>query len=160
MEEGEEVKLVVFRLGEEEYAAEVSQVKEIIKLERITRLPRAPEFVEGIINLRGQLTTVINLRKLFNLPEQEAAGNGRIVVLDSEEPTGVIVDSVVEVLSLSRKEIEKPTSVFGVDAKFIKGVGKKDGRLIIILDMNRILSPEEVEQVREVREMLTQEVKG
>jgi|Deesub1362A_J573_1020465.scaffolds.fasta_scaffold00419_33 purine-binding chemotaxis protein CheW len=158
MNEAEELKLVVFKLGDEEYAAEVSQVREIIKLERITKLPRAPEFVEGIINLRGQLTTVLNLRKLFNLPESDAP-NARIVVLDQEEPTGIIVDAVTEVLSLTKDEIDKPTRVFGIDARFIKGVGKKDDRLIIILDLDKILSPEEIERVQEVRDVLLQEVK-
>jgi purine-binding chemotaxis protein CheW len=155
----DELKLVVFKLGEEEYAAEVSQVREIIKLERITRLPRAPEFVEGIINLRGQLTTVISLRKLFDLPQEETP-NARIVVLDQEEPTGIIVDSVTEVLSLTKEEVDKPKRVFGVDTRFIKGVGKRDDRLIIILDLDKILSPEEIERVQEVREIVMQEVKG
>ena len=158
MSEAEELKLVVFKLGDEEYAAEVSQVREIIRLERITRLPRAPEFVEGIINLRGQLTTVINLRKLFELPPKDTP-NARIVVLDQQEPTGIIVDAVTEVLSLTQEEIDKPSRVFGVDARFIRGVGKRGDRLIIILDLNRILSPEEIERVQEVRDILLQEVK-
>ncbi|NOZ58187.1 MAG: chemotaxis protein CheW [Euryarchaeota archaeon] len=154
----DELKLVVFRLGDEEYAAEVSQVREIIRMEKITRLPRAPEFVEGIINLRGQLTTVISLRRLFGLPEEQMPGR-RIIVLDQEEPTGIVVDSVTEVLSLSREEVDTPEHVFGADTRFIKGVGKREDRLIIILDLSRVLKPEEVEGLQEVRELVAQEVR-
>ncbi|WP_457554570.1 chemotaxis protein CheW [Candidatus Pyrohabitans sp.] len=157
--EEDELKLVVFRLGDEEYAAEVSQVREIIRMEKITRLPRAPDFVEGIINLRGQLTTVISLRRLFGLQEGSTPG-ARIIVLDQEEPTGIVVDAVTEVLSLPLENIDKPERVFGADTRFIKGVGKLNDRLIIILDLSRILSPDELENVSELRDVVMQEVNG
>ncbi|WP_456474468.1 chemotaxis protein CheW [Candidatus Pyrohabitans sp.] len=151
MNEAEELRLVVFKLDDGEYAVDVSQVREIIELRRITKLPRAPEFVEGIINLRGQLTTVLDLRRLFNLPEGDTT-NARIVVLDQEGPAGIIVDAVTEVLSLTKEEIDKPDRVFGIDASFIVGVGKRDDRLIIILELSRILSPEEMGRIAKVRE--------
>jgi purine-binding chemotaxis protein CheW len=145
----EEVQLVVFKLGEEEYGVDVSQVREIVKLMPITRIPRAPSFVEGVINLRGQITTIIDLRKRFGV--EKSGGDERCIMVTELESNvvGMIVDSVSEVLRLPTENIDPtpPMVMTKISADFLKGVGKLDGRLIILLDLGRILTEEEVSQL-------------
>jgi purine-binding chemotaxis protein CheW len=146
----EEVQLVVFKLGEEEYGVDVSQVREIVKLMPITRIPRAPSFVEGVINLRGQITTIIDLRKRFGVEKSGGDESRCIMVTELESNVvGMIVDSVSEVLRLPTENIDPtpPMVMTKISADFLKGVGKLDGRLIILLDLGRILTEEEVSQL-------------
>jgi purine-binding chemotaxis protein CheW len=142
----DEQQYVSFRVEHEEFGVSIQQVQEIIWLPDITRVPRAPHFVEGIINLRGSVLPVIDMRKRFGIPEAPRTDSTSIVVVDVEgRKTGVIVDSVSEVLRLGRDSIEPPPPVVaGVEASFIEGVGKLQGgqRMLIILNLPRVLSME------------------
>jgi purine-binding chemotaxis protein CheW len=148
----EEVQLVVFRIGDEEYGVEITQVREIIKMKDITRIPNAPDFVEGVINLRGQITTVTDLRKRLGTNGSDLNDQTRIIIVEIDHSTiGMIVDSVSEVLRLSKKEVDHtPDIVSNLETKYIRGVGKLKDRLLILLDLNRILKPGEIEDLRRI----------
>lgn len=141
----DEEQLVVFQLAGETYGVDISCVHEIIRMQAITEVPRTPEFVEGVINLRGRIVPVIDLHKRFGLPQQEETQNSRIMVVEVAGVTvGMIVDSVSEVLRLPASSIEPPPAVLaGVDVAYLRGVGKWQDRLIILLDLNRVLKDEE-----------------
>ena len=140
-----ETQLVVFVLEQEEFACNISDVREVLKMVRVTPLPRSLEFVSGVINLRGEVIPVIDLRKRFGLPEAERNDNNRIIIVEVESRMiGLIVDSVSEVIRLPDKQIqETPDQVAGGHTNFIAGVGKIEDRLLIILHMERILTTEE-----------------
>lgn len=140
-----EMQLVTFNLGKEEFAVPILQIQEINRLVDITKVPRSPDFVEGVINLRGKVIPIIDLRKRFGLPQAELGKYARIVVVNMEgRMVGLIVDSVSEVLRLSEDAIEPaPPVVAGIDSEYIRGLGKLDGRLLILLDLSKILTKEE-----------------
>ncbi|MBN2025507.1 MAG: chemotaxis protein CheW [Actinobacteria bacterium] len=142
----EEMQLVVFSLGREEFAVEVTQVREIMRMEEITRMPKSPHFVEGIINLRGQIIAVVELAKRLNLEAGERSGDTRIIVVEAEDiKVGMIVDSVSEVLRVDAESVEpSPTLATDISSAFLEGVVKKDNRLIILLDLTKVLSLEEM----------------
>jgi purine-binding chemotaxis protein CheW len=137
---------VTFILDGEEYAIDIMCVQEIIRLSTVTKVPRMPEFVEGVINLRGKVIPVIDLRSKFGLSKSESDKNSRIVVAEvSEKITGLIVDSVSQVISISGDDIEPaPSMGTSVNAEYIFGMGKVGERLIILLDIGKILSESEV----------------
>ena len=140
-----ELQVVTFNLGREEFAVPILQIQEINRLVDITKVPKSPEFVEGVINLRGKVIPIIDLRKRFGLLHAELCKDSRIVVVNMDSRMiGLIVDSVSEVLRLSQSAIELPPPIVaGIDSEYIKGLGKLDGRLLILLDLNRILTKEE-----------------
>ena len=142
----EELQLVVFSLGREEFAVEVTQVREIMRMEEITRMPKSPHFVEGIINLRGQIIAVIDLAKRLNLESAERTGESRIIVVEAEDvKVGMIVDSVSEVLRVRMDAVEpSPTLAADISAAYLQGVVKQDNRLIILLDLAKVLSLDEM----------------
>jgi purine-binding chemotaxis protein CheW len=141
------LQLVSFNLGDEEYGVDILKVQEINRMVHVTRVPKAPEFVEGVINLRGKVIPIVDLRKRFGLPAKPHDKNTRIIVVDIEGRTvGLIVDGVSEVLRLSMETIEPPPSmVAGVDAEYIWGVGKLEDRLLILLDLARVLAKDQKE---------------
>ena len=136
-------QFVSFRVENEEFGVTIQQVQEIIWLPEITKVPHAPHYVEGIVNLRGNVLPVIDIRKRFGLPKVEATDSTSIVVVDIDgRKTGMIVDTVSEVLRLTKDCIEPPPAVVtGVDASFIKGIGKLNNgqRMLIVLDLSRVL---------------------
>ena len=140
-----EMQLVVFVMESEEFACGINNVREVLKMIRVTPLPRSLDFVEGVINMRGEVIPVIDLRKRFGLPEAERTDESRIIIVEVEERmVGLIVDSVREVLSLSNQQIqEAPSQVAGGKTDLITGVGKVEDRMLIILDLDRILTSEE-----------------
>lgn len=140
--EGESIHhLVTFNLGREEYGVNIGSVQEIIRATDVTPVPGAPLHVRGVINLRGKIIPVVDLRKRFSLPDVEASDAQRIVVVElGEKRIGMLVDSVSQVIKLSSAIIEEiPEEATAVSENYIKGVGKLDSRLIIILDLNRSL---------------------
>ena len=145
----EEIQLVVFSLGREEFAVEVTQVREIMRMEEITRMPKSPSFVEGIINLRGQIIAVIGLAKRLNLDSGERTAETRIMVVEAEEiRVGMIVDAVSEVLRVAGDAIEgTPTVAAEASVAYLRGVVKQDSRLIILLDLTKVLSLEEISRL-------------
>ena len=133
--------LVTFRLGKEEYGVDINSVQEIIRAADITPVPGAPDHVRGVINLRGKIIPVVDLRRRFGLPEIEESEDRRIVVVElGEKRLGMLVDSVSQVIKLSASVIEEmPEEATSVDANYIRGVGKLESRLIVVLDLNRSL---------------------
>jgi purine-binding chemotaxis protein CheW len=142
---GDEHQLVVFQLGAELYGVEISRVHEIIRLQAVTRVPRSPSFVEGVINLRGKVIPVVDLRRRFGLVSAEHTRASRIVVVEiGDQVVGIIVDAVSEVLRVSGATIEPPSPVVaGVDSEYIHGIAKLPERLVILLDLDRVLARDE-----------------
>ena len=141
----ETIQVVSFKLGSEEYGVDIAQVQEINRMVAVTHVPRAPQFMEGVINLRGQLIPIIDLRARFGMPRTEHTKNTRIVVTEiGTKRVGMVVDSVSEVLRLAVDQIEPaPEMITGVDTEYIRGVGKIEDRLIILLDLAKIISGSE-----------------
>jgi len=138
------LQLVTFRLGEEEYAFDILSVREIKRMMEITRVPRSPDFIEGVVNLRGNVIPILDLRKRFGLPPREPDPETRIIVSEVDRRVvGFIVDTVTEVLRIHADTVEPPGDIAGIDAEYIKGVGKIDDRLLILLDVDRVLSKQE-----------------
>jgi purine-binding chemotaxis protein CheW len=140
-----ETQLVVFRMEKEEFACDINDVREVLKMVRVTPLPRSLDFVEGVINLRGEVIPVIDLRKRFGLSEAERTDDSRIIIVEVEDRmVGLTVDSVTEVTRLGNTQIqEAPTQVAGQQTNLIMGVGKINDRMLIILNLDRILTTEE-----------------
>ena len=139
------VQFVTCRIAHEEFALDVLSVQEINRMVEVTRVPKAPYFVEGVINLRGRIIPVLDLRRRFGLSAIDRTDDSRImVVLVRQRMVGLIVDEVVEVLRLPKVMIEPPPSVGSTaGAEFTQGVGRIDDRLLIVLDLNRLLLPHE-----------------
>lgn len=140
----DEEHLVTFRIDAEEYGIKIREVQEINRLTEVTKIPRAPHYIDGIVNLRGNIIPVLDLRKLFNLAEIEATDATRIIIVDyGGMKTGVLVDSVSEVLRFEKSLIEPPPDLLasGVDSDYVEGVGKlNDGRrMILILNLEKVI---------------------
>ncbi|MFZ1685067.1 MAG: chemotaxis protein CheW [Candidatus Zixiibacteriota bacterium] len=142
----DELQLVSFNIGTEEFGVEILKVQEINRMVEITKVPQAPHYVEGVINLRGKVIPIIDLRKRFNLDVKEYDKNTRIVVVDiSGSIMGMIVDAVSEVLRLPSSTIEPPPEIVtGLNAEYIKGVAKLEDRLLIFLDLSRVIDAAEM----------------
>ena len=140
-----EKQLVVFDLDSESYGVDIGAVREIIRMQEITRVPRTPEFVEGVINLRGKVIPVVDLRKRFGLTEGERNKDNRIVVVDiGGQDIGVVVDAVTEVLRIFTSAIEPPSSVItSADSEYLLGIAKLDDKMIILLELESVLSEKE-----------------
>jgi len=140
-----ETQLVVFMMNEEEFACDINNVREVVKMLKVTPLPSSINFVEGVINMRGEVIPVIDLRKRFGLAEGERTDANRIIIAEmNDKMFGLIVDAVSEVARLPNEQIqEAPDQVAGGRTDLIKGVGKIDDRMIIILDIEHILSTDE-----------------
>ncbi len=132
-------QLVVFQLGEEEYAVDITQSKEIIKISKITNVPNTPDYVRGVINLRGQIVPVVDLRKRFNIPG-ESKKEKIITVEVKESLIGLVVDAVNEVFWFDMEELETAPEVEGgIKQEYVKGILKRDGRLLVLIDLNKLL---------------------
>jgi chemotaxis signal transduction protein len=150
-----EIQLVTFMLGEEEYGVPISQIQEIDRLSKITKVPKAAQFVEGVTNLRGEVIPVLDTRKRFDLDAKVSDDRTRIMIMElGGIKTGLIVDSVREVLSLSKKDIAPPPEAIhsGIDQHFISGIGKVDSgkRMVVLLDVEKILSKAEQKELAEL----------
>jgi purine-binding chemotaxis protein CheW len=142
-------QVVVFDVAKESYAVHIARVQEIIRLQQITVIPGAPESIEGVINLRGKVIPVLDLRKRFRLEATEHTRSSRIVVVEINDQTiGLIVDGVSEVLRVPSDSIEPPSPlVSGIDSRYLRGIAKLDGRLIVLLDLDQVLSTAEQLQI-------------
>lgn len=136
-----EVQLVVFKLGREEYSVSILQVQEIKRITDITRVPHTPDYIKGVINLRGSVLPVIDLKKRLNLPQQMSTEDTRIIIVKvGELSVGMIVDAVSEVMTINQENIDSPEVVAGsVAASYLSGVGKLDNRLLILLNLEEII---------------------
>ena len=136
------LQLVTFHIGEEEFGVDILAVQEIIRMMQITPVPRAPVYIDGVINLRGKVIPVVNMRSRFSLPVQEPTPHTRIVVMEFDQKiVGFLVDAVSEVLRIPSSTVEDPPPVVaGIGSEYIRGVGKLDERLLILLDLDRLMS--------------------
>ncbi|MBP8819912.1 MAG: chemotaxis protein CheW [Syntrophomonadaceae bacterium] len=137
----DEIQVVAFNLGKEEYAVDILNVQEINRLLNITRVPRSESHIEGVLNLRGNIIPIINLHKKFNLQSEGNEEDKRIVVFQFNDlKVGIIVDEVSEVLRLGKEDIEETGKVYSsINAEHIKGIAKVNNRLLILLDLLKIL---------------------
>jgi purine-binding chemotaxis protein CheW len=157
-----DIQVVGLRIGRETFGIPIGMVREIVRVPEITSVPNAPDYVEGVINLRGRIVPVVDLRKRFR--EVIAAPNkkNRIVVVELDgRPIGLIVNSASEVLKIPPSEIEAPHAVFQEgELNYITGVGKVRGRLVILLDLGRILQRGELRRLDEAAETVATESAG
>ncbi len=148
-----ENQIVVFELGSEQFGVSISSVESIIKMQAVTKMPHAPSFVEGVTNLRGKVLPVIDLRKRFGMDAQPADKDSRIIVISvNRSEVGMIVDGVSEVLTVPEGSVEPaPAIATTVDSTFITGIAKFDERLVILLDLDRVLTTQEQESLSDIQ---------
>ncbi len=149
----DELQLVVFMIGNEEFGVEITNVQEIIRMTSITRIPQSPNYVRGIISLRGRIIVVLNLNVIMGTESKEQDENTRIMVASiGETVMGFMVDSVSEVIRLPHKNIEPAPAVIAnkLDTEYVRGVGKMEDRLLILLDLHKLLSANELHSVHTI----------
>jgi purine-binding chemotaxis protein CheW len=149
------VQVVSFNLGDEEYGIEITQIQEINRLGSITSMPKAPAFIEGVTNLRGEVIPVIDTRKRFGLPEKTNDDRTRIIIVDmAGRKTGLITDRVNEVMRIPKDDITPPPPVISAreEARFFSGIGRLDNgkRIVLLLDVEKILRPDEQAELRQI----------
>ncbi|MFJ8234340.1 chemotaxis protein CheW [Ureibacillus sp. NPDC094379] len=139
----EQVKVIVFQLADKEYAIPVSNVQGIEKLMHITRVPKTEKYVKGVINLRGVITPIIDLRERFELPANDDADAARIIIITfDDKEVGFVVDSANDVMDIPVSAIEQQPEVVGTaEEEFISGVAKIENRLLILLHLEKVLNP-------------------
>ncbi len=140
------IQLVGFRLDNEDYAIAITKIQEIILIKPITRIPQVPDFIEGLINLRGSVIPIVNLRKRFGLPPRELDDETRIIVVNVLDKTvGCIVDAVTQVMRINRDQVQPPPlGVLAVNHQYLAGLAKLDDRLMIILEIEKLFEAEEL----------------
>ncbi len=140
-------QFVIFSVDEQIYGVEILKIKEVVSYQEITPLPNMRAFIKGIINLRGIILPVFDLREKFKLPETTYTSFHAIIVMEvSGRVMGVIVDEISDVVDLFPEEVQAASSLPpGVQAEYMKGIGKKESELIVLLDVDRLLSPDELE---------------
>ncbi len=138
-------QMISFAIGDEDYGVDIQTVKEVIRHREITRLPKAPVFVKGLINLRGDVIHIMDLRERFNMEQQEYTNMTRVIVVEVDERSvGMVVDSVSHVIRVGQGQIEPPPPCVGkISEEYIRGVGKVDEKLIVLLNIDHILTSEE-----------------
>lgn len=150
---GEELKVIVFALGNEEYGIEVDKVRTIERLSPITRVPKTASFIKGVINLRGVVVPVIDLRGRFNLELSEPTEHSRIIVVAvADLEVGFIVDAANDVIDLDTDNIDSPPEIVGgIKAKYLRGIAKLgEGRLLIMLNLSEVLNKNEIIQLEQI----------
>lgn len=147
-----EAHVVGFRIGRETFGVLISAVREIVRVPEITAVPNAPDYIEGVVNLRGRIVPVVDLRKRFGEKDIQPSKKNRILVVELEDKVvGLIVNSASEVLKIPPSEIEQPHNFFlEGELNYISGVGKLGGRLIILLDLSKILQRGELRRLDEL----------
>ena len=140
-----DIRYVTFRLADETYGIQVMQVQEVLRVTEIAPVPGAPSYVLGIINLRGNVVTVIDTRSRFGLMQKENDDSTRIVIIEAERQViGILVDSVAEVVDLKSTQIESAPNVGNDESsRYIQGVATRDGELLILVDLDRLMTEEE-----------------
>lgn len=147
-----ENQFVIFRLGDEKYAVDILNVGGISEFREVTRVPNAPVFIDGIINLRGDIIPIVNLKKRFNIPERTVDSDTRIIINNIKgKDIGFIVDEASQVIKIDDADIEDaPDIIKGADRQYISGVGKVNDQIVILLNLEKILSEEEQKAVNEI----------
>jgi purine-binding chemotaxis protein CheW len=149
-------QIVIFELGGEQFGVAIGKVESIVPMLHITHVPQAPPFVRGVTNLRGRILPVLDLSARFGLTERGQTKEQRIVVVHyGQTEAGIIVDGVCEVLTLDPAQVEPPPLTRSVASQFVEGIAKLGDRIVILLDLHKVLSVEEQEQVLTVAEEMT-----
>jgi purine-binding chemotaxis protein CheW len=145
-------QFVIFKIENEDFGVEITNVREIIRPQQILKVPNAPKYIEGIINLRGKVHPIFNLRKKFHMDNKEFDDSTKIIIVNVNDiSVGFIVDDVSEILRIEEKNIEdSPNAIVGHHRNYIKCVGKIDDRMIIILDLNLIMSEDDELNLKEL----------
>jgi len=145
----EEKKIIVFALGHEEYGVEVEKVKTIERMQPMTRVPKTPAFIKGVINLRGVVIPIIDPRSRFGLPEQAVTDNSRMIIVAANQiEVGMIVDSANDVIDLDEDLVESPPEIVGgIRAKYLDGIAKIGDRLLVLLNLEQVLNKDELLQL-------------
>ena len=152
-EKGKIIQLIVFHLGDEEFGADIAQVREIIRRGAVTPIPDSPDFIKGVTNVRGEIAVVIDLKRRFFLRLNKDVEEKHIVMTEQDKNLfGLMVDEVSEVLRIPQAEIKTtPELVTRIDRVYISGVLTLENRLIMVLDLQKVLSEEELEKLSEIR---------
>lgn len=155
-------QLVKFNIADETFGIGITQIHQIIKPQEVFKVPNTPIFIEGLINLRGRVLTVFNLRKRFNMPEKENDENTKVLIVNMNDLLlGFTVDCVTEIVRIADEDIiETPPSLKSFDKRFLSGVGKIGDKLILLLNLEKVLSPDEELQVQEIIEKHATDVIG
>ncbi|MFH1672235.1 MAG: chemotaxis protein CheW [Pseudomonadota bacterium] len=154
---------LTFKLGEEVYSVEVAKVREVLDLTPVTKVPRMPEFMLGVINLRGNVVPVVDMRLKLGMPHAESTVDTCIVIVEVDfegdaTVLGALVDAVQEVIDLEPDQIDPPPSIgTGLNTEFIRGMGKRDDQFIIILEIDKVFSVDELSIVQETGDTSTEE---
>src|SRR3954447_18475348 len=140
------IQLVGFRLDNEDYAIAITKIQEIILMKPITRIPQVPDYIEGLINLRGSVIPIVNLRKRFGLPHRQLDDETRTIVVNVHEKTvGCVVDAVTQVIRIDRDLVQPPPlSVLAVNHQYLAGLARLEDRLLIILDIDKLFEAAEL----------------
>ncbi len=160
---GKSFQLVVFHIGKELYGVGIESVQEIVRVPDVTEVPEAPEFLEGVINLRGRVVPVIDLRKRLRLPGEKKTKLTRVLVTDPKSNAGtgstigLLVDSVSEVLKIQPENVEEPPEMISaIGVEYITGVAKVDERLIILINLKKVLSIDDMKRIGRTVSRLTE----
>ncbi len=150
----EQQQMVGFRVGPETFAVPIALVHEIVRLPRITAVPEAPTHIEGVMNLRGKIIPVVDLRKRFGDPDPKPDRRNRVIVAELDgRKFGLIVDAASEVLKIAPSQVEAPPIVFGEgEVNYVTGVAKLGGRIVILIDVNKVLQKGELRRIGELAE--------
>lgn len=148
-----EKQYVIFKLGNEEYGVNIMKVKEISEFKEVTKVPNAPYFVDGIINLRGEIIPIVSLKKRFGIKDSSIDSDIRIIVINiNERNVGFVVDEASQVIRINESNVDPaPEIVAGIDRQYITGVGKIDEKIIIMLDLDKIFTQEEKDKLEEMQ---------
>ncbi|MDD2430582.1 MAG: chemotaxis protein CheW [Firmicutes bacterium] len=150
----DEVQVVVFKLSNVLFASDIHQVKEIRRVDEVTPIPDAPDFVEGIIHLRGQIYPIINLSKRFQKEKHELTAQSRTIIIDLKDSQyGMIVDAVTEVIRIKKTDIEKTPELLTGANSFLEGVIKRDDQLILLVNLKRILTEGEIQEIQQTKDL-------
>lgn len=148
----EEIQMLTFSLDNVFYGVNVHQVREVKNFEGVTPVPYAPNYVKGVTNLRGEVIPVIDLRKRFGMEQKQNESTGIMIIVQDKHPIGVMVDSVMEVLTLATKDIESnPESIIVDKSEAVLGVAKHEKDLIILLDLMKVVSKDTIENLKEAK---------
>jgi len=143
-------QFVKFSVGDEEFGVDITQTREIIKLQDVLKVPNTPPYIEGLTNLRGKVLTVFNLRKRLGFYDRDFDENSKIIIVNyNEMDIGFTVDLVSEILRIPEDNVEStPPAISGIDRKFLSGVAKVNDKLILLLDLKNVLTPDEEENIK------------
>ncbi|MDR4889925.1 chemotaxis protein CheW [Fredinandcohnia sp. QZ13] len=148
-------KVIVFRLEDQEYGTDIQKIRSIERLQEVTRIPNVPEFIKGVINLRGEVTPIIDLKERLAMGQTVPTTETRILIVEiSDIQLGVIVDAATDVIDLDLSLVDSATGVIhGINESYIEGVAKLEHRLLLLLNLDKVLNKEEINEVKETIEV-------